>query len=57
MSLYNNESKIYTDLYPTAPQEPQVYRLKKITNIETYLLDEVEERRRQAKKRNDSIKL
>ena len=57
MSLYNNESKIYTDLNPTALQEPQVYRLKKITNIETYLLDEVEERRRQAKKRNDSIKL
>ena len=56
MSIYDNESKIYPDLNPTAPQEPQAYRLKKITEIEVYLLDEIEECRRQAKKRNDSIK-
>ena len=50
MSIYDNESKIYPDLNPTAPQEPQAYRLKKITEIEAYLLDQIEERRRQAKK-------
>ena len=32
MSIYDNEtSKIYPDLNPTAPQEPQTYRLKKFT--------------------------
>ena len=35
MSIYNNEtSKIYQDLNPTTPQEPQTYRLKKITETE-----------------------
>ena len=30
MSIYDNEtpSKIYPDLNPTAPQEPQTYRFK-----------------------------
>ena len=56
MSIYDNETKIYPDLNPTAPQEPEVYGLKKPTEIEAYLLDEIEERRRQAKKRNSSIK-
>ena len=51
MSIYDNESKIYPGLNPTAPQEPQAYRLKKITEIEAYLLDEIEERRRRAKKK------
>ena len=51
MSIYDNETKIYLDLNLTAPQEPQAYRLKKITEIEAYLLDEIEERRRQAKKK------
>ena len=43
MSIYDNEttSKIYLDLNPTAPQEPQTYRLKKLTEIEAYLLDEM----------------
>ena len=52
MSTYDNEtkSKTYTDLNPTAPQEPQTYRLKKLTEIETYLLDEIEVRERIAKK-------
>ena len=33
MSIYDNEttSKIYSDLNLTAPQEPQTYRLKKLT--------------------------
>ena len=30
MSIYDNEtpSKLYPDLNPTAPQEPQTYRVK-----------------------------
>ena len=28
MSIYDNETKIYQDLNPTATQEPQTYRLK-----------------------------
>ena len=55
MNIYDNGSKIYPDLNPTAPQEPQAYRLKKMTEVEAYLLDEIEERRQQTKKkRNDS---
>ena len=51
MSIYNNEtSKIYRDLNPTAPQEPQAYRLQKLTEIETFFLDENEVRERIAKK-------
>ena len=52
MSIYDNEttSKIYPDLNPTARQEPQTYRLKKLTEIEVYLLDETEVRKRIAKK-------
>ena len=52
MSIYNNEtaSKIYPDLNPTAPQEPQTYRLKKLTEIEAYLLNEIELHERLAKK-------
>ena len=55
MSVYNNESKMYPDLNPTAPEEPQTYRLKKLTETEAFFLDEIEERRRQVKKRNNSI--
>ena len=52
MSLFDNEttSKIYPDLNPTAPQEPQTNCLKKLTEIEAYLLDEIEVRERIAKK-------
>ena len=51
MSIYDNEtSKIYPDLNPMAPQEPQTYRLKKLTAIEAYLLNEIEVRERKAKK-------
>ena len=53
MSIYDNETKIYPDLDPTAPQEPQIYWLKKLTEIEAFFLDELEERRRQVKKRNE----
>ena len=52
MSIYDNEttSKIYPDLNPTAPQEPQTYRLEKLTEIEAFFLDEIEVRERIAKK-------
>ena len=49
MSIYDNETKIYSDLNPTAPQEPQTYRLKKLTKIKAYLHDEIEVRERIAK--------
>ena len=55
MSIYNNETKIYPDLNPTAPQEPQTYWLKKLTEIEAFFLDEIEVCERIAKKWNDSI--
>ena len=56
MSICDNEtSKIYPDLNPTAPQEPQTYLLKKLTEIEAYLLDEIDVRERLAIKINDSI--
>ena len=49
MSIYDNETKIYPDLNPTAPQEPQTYQLKRLTEIETYFLDEIEVLERIAK--------
>ena len=50
MSAYNNDTKIYPDLNPTAPQEPQTYRLQKLTEIEAYLLNEIEDNEWEAKK-------
>ena len=50
MSIYDNETKIYLDLNPRAPQKPQTYLLKKLTEIEAYLLDETEVREQIAKK-------
>ena len=51
MSIYDNDtSKIYPDLNRTAPQEPQTYRIKKLTEIKAYLDDEIEVRERLAKK-------
>ena len=38
MSTYDNETKIYPDLNPTAPQEPQTYGLKTLTEIEAFFL-------------------
>ena len=51
MSIYDNETKICPDLNLLAPQEPQTYRLKKSTEIEAFFLDEIETRRRDAKKK------
>ena len=50
MSIYDNETKIYPDLNPIAPQEPQTYRLKKLTETEAYLLNKIEYREGIAKK-------
>ena len=50
MSIYDNETKIFPDLNPSAPQEPQTYLLKNLTEIETFLLDEIEVREGIAKK-------
>ena len=41
MSIYNNETKIYPDLNPIAPQE-QSYRLNKLSVIEEYFLNEIQ---------------
>ena len=51
MSIYHNETKLYSDLNPTAPQEPQAHWLKKLTVIEEFFLDEIEARSRQVKKK------
>ena len=50
MSIHDNETKIYPDLNPTAPQELKSYRLQKLAEIEAYLLNEIEVRERIAKK-------
>ena len=51
MSIYDNgTSKIYPDLKLNALQEPKIYRLKKSTEIEAYLLDEIEVRKGLGKK-------
>ena len=55
MSIYENKTKIYSDLNPSAPQEPQAYRLQKLTEIETFFLDEIEIRERIAKKMKPTI--
>ena len=54
MSIYDNETKIYLDLEPTAPQEPQTYCLNKLSEIEAYFLNEIEVRGKIAKK-NETI--
>ena len=42
MSVYDNETKIYPDLNPTALREPQTYRLNKLSVIEAYFINEIE---------------
>ena len=42
MSICNNESKIYPYLNPNTPQKPESYRLKKLSEIEAFFLDEIE---------------
>ena len=50
MSIYDNDTNIYPDLNPSVPREPQTYRINKLTEIEAYLLNEIEGRERLAKK-------
>ena len=50
MSVCDKETKIYPDLNPSAPQEPQSYRLNKLSEIEVYFLNEIEVREQIAKK-------
>ena len=50
MSIYDNETKIYPDLNTSAPQEPQSYRLNKLSEIQAYFLNEIEVREQTAKK-------
>ena len=51
MTMYDNETKIYPDLNPTAPQEPQSHRLNKLAKIEAYFLNEIDVREGNAKKK------
>ena len=51
MSIYDNDTKIYPDLNPSAPQEPQTYQLQKLTEIGAFFLDEIETLRREVKKK------
>ena len=50
MSIYNNETKIYPNLSLTAPQAPQTYRLKKLSEIEAYFLNKIAFHEKIAKK-------
>ena len=50
MSIYDNETKICPDLQPRAPQEPQTYRLNKLSETEAYFLNEIQVREQIAKK-------
>ena len=50
MNIYDNETKIYPDLNTSAPQEPQSYRLNKLSEIQAYFLNEIEVREQTAKK-------
>ena len=56
MSIYDNEtSNINPDLNPTAPQEPQTYRLNKLSETESFFLDEIKVRGKNAKKKEERI--
>ena len=52
MSIYDTDlSKIYPDLNSIAPPESQAHSLKELTEIEAYLLDEMDVRECLAKKK------
>ena len=51
MDRYDNETKTYPDLNPAAPQQPQSYQLKKLSEIEANFLIEVKVREQIAKKK------
>ena len=50
MSVYET-SKLYPTLEPSAPEDQtQIYRMKKIEELEKFLRDEIEKREQLAKK-------
>ena len=51
MSIYDNETKFYPDLNPSATQESQAYCLNKLSETEAFFLDEIEVREQIAKKK------
>ena len=55
MSIYDNDTKIYPDLNPSTPEEPQAYLLKKLPETEAFFLDEIEAHRRKAKKKKERL--
>ena len=50
LSIYDNETKIYPDLNPTAPQQPQSHRLNNLSKNEIYFLNKIEVREQITKK-------
>ena len=38
MSIYDNETKIYLDLNPKEPQQPQTYQLKNLLKLRHFIL-------------------
>ena len=46
---------MYPDLNAAAPQEPQTYQLKKLSEIEAYFLNEIEVCKQIAKKKQKTI--
>ena len=44
MSVYDNETKSYPELNPTATQEQRTYRLNKLSKIQAYFLNEIDGR-------------
>ena len=55
MSMYDNDTKIYPDFNPSAPQDSQTYRLNKLSKIEAFFLNEFEKCEQKAKKIKQSI--
>ena len=55
MSIYDNDTKIYPDLNPSAPQDSQTYRLNKLSKIEAFFLNEFEKCEQKAKKLNNPL--
>ena len=55
MCVYDNESKRYPDLNPTAPQEPQTNWLNKLSEIELFFLMKLKNINRRQKKIKRSI--
>ena len=55
MSMYDNDTRIYPDFNPSAPQDSQTYRLNKLSKIEAFFLNEFEKCEQKAKKIKQSI--